>query len=96
MQPKKLKLFNGGDWGHQGGHLYVSAYSVKDAADLVNQAYRKLSGSENSKVCSVSEIQTYWSKGCWGKSMVGITPERGVWWAPEVTNGYCGKPERIF
>jgi hypothetical protein len=32
---KKLKIWNGGDWDHEGGHLYVAAYSVKDACDCV-------------------------------------------------------------
>lgn len=96
---RQLKLFNGRDWKCQGGRLYVAAYSAKDAIDLVNEAYRKLRGYTDRpdiRVVSVSELRTYWSKGCWGNSMDGVTPERGVWWGKEDGRGMALKPERIL
>jgi hypothetical protein len=27
----------------------------------------------------LNEINVYFSKGCWGNVMEGITPERGAW-----------------
>lgn len=80
---KKLKLFNGRDWECRGGHLYVAAYSVRDAAELSSAAYRKTIGLEDRLdivKTSISEVNVYWHKGCWGSSMEGINPERGVWW----------------
>jgi hypothetical protein len=82
----KLKMYNGGDWGHQGGHLYVAATSVKDACNLVNEAYRKLKGyvdRPDIKILNLSYFNKYWVTGCWGKSMDGVVPERGVWWTPQ-------------
>ena len=98
---KTLKLFNGQDWSCRGGHLYVAAYSVKDACDITNEAYRKLKGYTDRpdiKGTTLSEIKTYWSKGCWGNPMAGITPERGVWWVKKQYGGPSGSnvPERIF
>lgn len=91
---KKLKLFNGRGWQCD-GHLFIAAHSVKDAADLSSQAYRKLRGLEDRldiKATSISEINIYWSKNCWGRPMDGITPERGVWWQKERSE----KPERVI
>lgn len=97
---RKLKIFNGRDWDCRGGHLYIAAYSIQDAADLANEAYRKLNGYTDRPditPTSAGEIRTYWSKGCWGNAMDGITPERGVWW---VKKSYgpdaSGKPERLI
>lgn len=94
MKTRKIKLFNGGDWDHKGGHLYVGAWSIKDAVDLINQACRKIKNYDGS--FTAHEIQVYWSKGCWGTSMTGVVPERGVWWAREIGGGHAGKPERII
>jgi len=83
---KKLKLFNGRDWECRGGHLYVAAYSTKDAAELASAAYRKIKGYEDRpdiEATSVHEVRTYWNKGCWGNPMEGVVPERGVWWTPK-------------
>ena len=99
MGMKKLKIWNGGDWDSKGGHLYVAAYSQKDAADLASEAYRKVRGYTDRpdlKMIGISEIRTYWSPNCWGNAMDGITPERGVWWAKGDKFGRCGKPERIL
>lgn len=90
---KKLKLFNGRDWECRGGHLYVAAYSVKDAAELSSAAYRKINGLEDRTdiaATTISEVNVYWSKGCWGNDMNSITPERGVWW---VKKSYGATPE---
>ena len=95
---KALKLFNGRDWDCRGGHLFIAAHSVKDCAELVSAAYRKVEGLENRldcKICSVSEVNNYYSKGCWGNSMEGIVPERGVWWGKPNGCGGHEKPERI-
>ncbi len=78
---RKLKIWNGRDWAAK-GMLYVAAYSVQDAVDLVNAAYRKLKGYENRPdigVSSVHEVRKYWAPNCWGDRMAGIPVERGVW-----------------
>ena len=96
---KALKLFNGGDWDHRGGHLFIAAHSVKDCVDLVNSAYRKLKGYEDRldiKICSVNEVNKYYHKDCWGNSMDNVTPDRGVWWAKDNGAGRHGKPERVI
>ena len=98
---KKLKIWNGGDWDHRGGHVFVCAHSVKDAAELICEAYKKIKGyvdRPDIKIVSEGEIRTYYSAGCWGNSMEGVVPERGVWWIK--SNGYGrpvdGKPERVL
>ena len=97
---KKLKLFNGGDWNARGGHLYVAAYSVKDAVDLVNEAYRKLKGHADRPDIApqtVYDFNVYWHKNAWGNQMSGITPERGVWWVEqEFGPGSGEKPKRLL
>jgi len=99
---KKLKLWNGRGWGGRRydadgnyiddptgkqycDHLYVCAYSRTHAIRLVNQA----SGHET---VNQHEAKNYWSEGCWGNTMEGITPEVGVW----TTQGYHDKPKRIL
>jgi hypothetical protein len=81
---KTLKIWNGRDWKAQ-GHIYVAAYSKKQALELV----RKAAGYEGA--CSMHEINVYWSAGCWGNSMDGITPEVGVWHSPD----YNTKPVKL-
>lgn len=66
---KQLKIWNGRGYGQKYNrhHVYVAAYSVKQAAELIGQAlglYRSI-GSH--------EINNYYSKGCWGNNMDGIT-----------------------
>lgn len=95
---RKLKLFNGRDWDCR-GHLYVAAYSVKDAVELINAAYRKVNHLENRldvNPTSLNEVNTYYSKGCWGNPMDGVVPERGVWRSKNVRGGLEGKPERVL
>jgi len=96
---RKLKIWNGRDWDCRGGHLFVCAYSVKDAVDLSNQAYRKIKGLESRediRVTTAGEIKTYWSAGCWGLDMKGVVPERGMWWGKPNGMGMYEKPERIL
>lgn len=96
---RKLKLFNGRDWDSRGGHLYIAAFSQTDCADLCNQAYRKIRGYENRldiAPTSLNEIRTYFSKGCWGSPMDGITPERGVWWTPKKFGSESEPPKRVI
>ena len=98
---RKLKIWNGRDWDCKGGRLYVCAYSVRDAADLANEACRKVKGLElegrvDVKVVSVCEIGKYWSAGCWGKGMEEVAQERGVWWGEADGRGMSVKPERVL
>ncbi len=66
---KTLKLFNGRGWG-SGQHAYVAAYSQADARRVCEELGYQL---------TASELKVYWSHGCWGTRMDGITPERGLW-----------------
>lgn len=66
---KKLKLFNGRIYNHE--HGFIAAYSVADAVRVAAEEYPRA-------CITTSEINVYWSK-CWGNSMIGITPERGLW-----------------
>ena len=100
---KQLKLFNGRSWGGRGGHLYIAAYSVADAARLMGEARRIiLKSSETGPVDkfdvgrNTREISDYYAKDCWGLSMKGVTPERGVWMSKASTNGLEEKPVRII
>lgn len=58
---------------HRSIHGYVCAYSRADAARVIEEylGYKPL-GIDN-------EIKVYWSDGCWGRTMDGIEPERGLW-----------------
>jgi len=96
---KKLKLFNGRDWEHRGGHLYVAAHSLQDASILISEAYCKVRGlvdRPDIRIMPTSYLREYWFKGCWGTDMDGITPERGVWWGKSNGHGMSEKPERIL
>ena len=95
MKEKKLKLFNGSDWEHRGGHLFIAAHSLADAVRLANEARAKATGISGG--ISVSYAREYWSKGCWGKTMNDVTPERGVWHCPAIAGGwYSDKPLRLI
>lgn len=67
-----LKLWNGRVHGHKykHHHVYVAAYSIKQAAELVSMACY---GKEHADVLGVSEIRNYYNKDAWGNTMVGIT-----------------------
>jgi hypothetical protein len=68
---KQLKLWNGRSHGHKykRHHVYVAAYSMKQAAQLVSIACY---GEERPNLVSTSEIAVYYSKGSWGDKMNGI------------------------
>jgi hypothetical protein len=63
---KTLKIWNGRGHGLKYGkyHVYVAAYTQKQAAELLSKAL-------NSNI-DTNEIRVYYSSGCWGNSMVGI------------------------
>lgn len=84
---KKLKIWNGPDWKHT-GHIYVAAYSKKQALELVCKA----AGWDGA--CTMHEINVYWSPNCWGTKMDGITPEVGVWHVADDTKNKA-KPVRL-
>ncbi len=86
MKQRKLKIWNG-RWFQKGqGSIFVAAYSVADAISMVEE----MNGYQTRSMAS--EIRAYWSKGCWGKQMDGITPERGIW----IAKDHYSKPERRF
>jgi hypothetical protein len=68
---KTIKKFNG-NWGTN-SHAYVGAYSQKHAVELLNKA------SDCRGYMTISQLQKYWSKNCWGNAMNGIEPQIGVW-----------------
>lgn len=81
-QVKSLKIWNGGGcccrkyddprWTNlRDVHAYVCAHSRADARRVIQEYCGNLP--------SDSEIEIYWSAGCWGNSMNGITPKRGLW-----------------
>ena len=89
---RKLIIANGrGDFGYHGldGHLYVCAESKAEAVRLLIQAGHVR--------MNIREFNEYWSKGCWGVKMEGITPEKGVWFVPhnkELDSTF--KPKRLI
>lgn len=82
---KKLKLYNGrayycrthrdARWENvtYGNALtaFIAAYSIADASRVIAE----YTGYDRS---NETEIKLFWSE-CWGRSMNGITPERGLW-----------------
>ncbi|MBE3139173.1 MAG: hypothetical protein IMZ53_01165 [Thermoplasmata archaeon] len=66
---KHLKLWNGAGHGLlERKHVYIAAYTVKQAAELLAKANKSTNrGYENA-------IKYYYAKGCWGNPMNGITP----------------------
>jgi hypothetical protein len=91
---KQLKIWNGRAHGskYKRGHVYVAAYSQKQAAELVSKA---CFGEEYPDIVSVHEIKTYYSPGAWGNSMNGIEPTEPCVYIQEVQ--FSGeKPVRII
>jgi hypothetical protein len=84
---KELKIWNGRGHGKKfdRGHIYVAAYSMKQAAELISKACQAH--------VTVSEINVYFSKGAWGDPMNGIIPTEPCVYASEL---YFGKPEKIL
>lgn len=82
---KQLKLWNGRSlllrtqedsrWDalgtNQAPHVYICAYSRADARRLIEEYCGRDIGD--------FEIKNYFSEGCWGNSMDGVVPERGLW-----------------
>ena len=82
-ETKTLRLWNG-RWKDR-GRVYVAAYTRADAGRLLSQA----AGAELPAIDR--EIRDYFSE-CWGNTMDGITPERGVW---VQTGSRISKPVRV-
>jgi hypothetical protein len=90
LSEKKLNIWNGRGFRHLNGteyeHIYVCAKSVSEVIRLCKQA-----GYDVTRC----EIEQYWTKGCWGNAMTGITPEVGVWAAPKIEGGHGGTVVRL-
>ena len=80
---RQVKIFNGRF--RNTTHIYIGAYSIADAARILQQAY-------DTPTTQINEITVYFSKGAWGNSMEGIKPERGAW----VQEHHSEKPKRII
>lgn len=84
-----IKHWNGRGHGkYMRSHIYVSAHSQKEAAELVSKVIKIHIG--------ISEIKTYYSP-CWGATMireVGLINEIGVWAQDNPFQG--GKIRRIL
>jgi hypothetical protein len=85
---KTLKIWNGrGHRKYYNYHIYVAAYTIKQAVELINTACDSWITSR--------EIAVYYSKGCWGNSMDGIIPtEPCVYVLKEYD--YNNKPIRVL
>ena len=72
---KKIKMFNIGGIHLSnklnGFHVYIGAHSRADASRVVNEYL----GNDNNHT---RYLATYGAE-CWGTSMKGIEPERGMW-----------------
>jgi len=81
---KNLKTWNG-RWyeNNQFCHANVCAFSRADA--------RRVIATYKGTYISDRELRDYWAP-CWGNSMIGIMPERGLWL--ETTCG-ISKPVRV-
>ena len=74
MKKKKvLKIWKGRNWDCK-VHLFLGAYSIADACRMLTEIYPRQNINKWRR-----EITVYFSEGCWGDTMGGITPERGVW-----------------
>jgi hypothetical protein len=91
---KQLKIWNGRGHGrkYSRGHVYVAAYTQKQAAELVSKA---CFGEEYPDLVSVNEIRTYYSSGSWGNPMNGIEPTEPCVYIQE-TSFSNEKPVRII
>jgi len=82
---KILKKWNGrGHYKLNSHHIYVAAYSQKQAAELVGQAC-------GLQTVGISEIREYYSP-CWGNPMNGIEPTEPCVYAEK---NYTNKPVKI-
>ena len=89
---KKLKIWNGRGHGrtYGRGHIYVAAYSQKQAAELVSRACY---GDDRPNNVSINEIKVYYSPNAWGNSMNGIEPTEPCVYASKEP---FGTPERVI
>lgn len=98
MNPTKLKIWNGRGPKCRGEHFFVAAKNRTDAAKLVAKAANIFCGCPEREIDArdigqyTREIRDYYSEGCWGIKMEGITPERGVW----LTVGHNDTPKRLI
>lgn len=84
---RQLRLWNGRWLGNR--HVYVAAYSVKDAIQVTTQAREKL--NDGWWQVTEHEITKYWSCA-WGNQMQNVKPERGVW----IAKNWFDEPERVI
>ncbi|MDD5013521.1 MAG: hypothetical protein PHW73_00280 [Atribacterota bacterium] len=85
---KTLKIWNGrGHNKYQGYHLFVAAYSVRQAAEIVGIACGLMSS------IGVWEINNYYCKGLWGMSMQDIIPTEPCVYAEKIIGE---KPFKIY
>lgn len=85
-KPKPLKIWNGrGHRRFDRGTIYVAAYSMKQAAELVGRACETY--------ISANEIKVYYSP-CWGNAMNGIIPTEPCVYATKIFGDE--KPLRII
>lgn len=52
-------------------HAFICAASRADARRVIEEYCGRLPADV--------ELKEYFHKGCWGDSMKGVTPERGLW-----------------
>lgn len=87
---KQLKIWNGRGHGkYNRNHIYVAAYSAKQACELIGQV------CELGRPLPASEITKYYSKDCWGNSMDGITATEPCVYVGDGYD-YNNKPIRII
>jgi len=87
---KELKIWNGRGHGKfSKGHMYVAAYSQKQAAELISIA---CFGEKHPDRVSINEIKNYYHKGAWGNSMDGIVATEPCVYASE---NHFGTPVKI-
>lgn len=91
---KTLKIWNGRSYGYKykRHHVYVAAYSRKQAAELVSMA---CFGEDFKNAVSPNEIKTYYSANAWGVHMADITPTEPCVYMKE-ENPTQSKPFRVI
>ena len=92
---KVLKIWNGRIHGtkYTHHHVYVAAYSIKQAAQLVSMACY---GSEHTDIIGASEIGNYYNKDAWGNTMVGITAKEPCVYMCKESGGGDNKPFKVI
>lgn len=97
---KPLKIYNGRGFTGRGDHLYICAKNRTHAAKLMHRAFYLIKRQTKEYIApdkldidrACREIRDYFSEGCWGNSMNGITPEIGVWYSTK----WPLKPVRVI